>query len=593
MSITLPTIDPSKDIVGQLLAEQQSMQTAQQSMTAVQRFSVLHENGGLATEPAQSRYYRSLLPASPPSPDQQFAFNVDLDKCSGCKACVVACHTMNGLEDDESWRRVGTLTIGDHDGETLPAIQHVTTACHHCEDPGCLNGCPVVAYEKDPVTGIVRHLDDQCIGCKYCTMMCPYEVPRYSDRLGIVRKCDMCHQRLSVGEAPACVQACPNEAIAITLVDRAVSFDADDRIAPGAPVSTITKPTTRYQSKRTAAVASAMPQDNGVDSPAESHWPLAVMLVATQASVGVLLGERLLSLAMVIGSIETSVMLTRVSATLALVVAGVGMNVAPLHLGQPLRAWRVFLGLRTSWLSREAVILGQYMGLLTAAVVMLWLPVVVDYLPAGLANWIPGGSDEISTDYERGYGIVTSGLLGLAVVNGLAGLFSSGMIYIATRRVLWRSSRTLIRFFGSAVVLGLTMLAAVASITVGGGTTVLLCVTAIAVLAAKIFWEWTILHRIDSSSAKSLAEPSFASKNYDRRSQRLVRNRLAPLAKARMMASGVSAGLLLLAAGGWFASPLLACVLLGIATIALLAGELMERLLYFTSVVYDRMPGTL
>lgn len=586
MSTTLPTIDPSKDIVGQLLAEQQSM-------TAVQRFSVLHESGGIDAEPAQSRYYRSLLPASPPSPDQQFAFEVDLDKCSGCKACVVACHTLNGLEDDESWRRVGTLTIGDYDDETLPAIQHVTTACHHCEDPGCLNGCPVVAYEKDPVTGIVRHLDDQCIGCKYCTMMCPYEVPRYSDRLGIVRKCDMCHQRLSVGEAPACVQACPNEAIAITLVDRGVSFESTDRIAPGAPLSSITKPTTRYQSKRTAAVAGAVPQDNAVDSPAESHWPLAVMLVATQASVGVLLGERLLSLAMVVGSGETSLLLTQVSATLALVVAGIGMNVAPLHLGQPLRAWRVFLGLRTSWLSREAVILGQYMGLLTAAVVMLWLPAVVDYLPAGIANWIPGGSSEMSAGYERGYGIVTSGLLGLAVVNGLAGLFSSGMIYIATKRVLWRSSRTLIRFFGSGVVLGLTMLAAVASVTVGGSATVMLCVTAIAILVAKLDWESRILLRADSSPPKSLAEPLFASENYDRRSRRLVRNRLAPLAKARMIAGGVSAGLLLLAAVGWFASPVLACVLLSIATIALLAGELMERLLYFTSVVYDRMPGTL
>lgn len=586
MSTTLPIIDPSKDFVGQLLAEQQSM-------TAVQRFSVLHENGNIAAEPAQSRYYRSLLPASPPSPDQQFAFEVDLDKCSGCKACVVACHTLNGLEDDESWRRVGTLTIGDYDGETLPAIQHVTTACHHCEDPGCLNGCPVVAYEKDPVTGIVRHLDDQCIGCKYCTMMCPYEVPRYSDRLGIVRKCDMCHQRLSVGEAPACVQACPNEAIAITLVDRGVSFDTEDRIAPGAPLSSITKPTTRYQSKHTAAVAGAVPQDNAVDSPAESHWPLAVMLVATQASVGVLSGERLLSLALVVGSSETSVMLTRVSATLALVVAGIGMNVAPLHLGQPLRAWRVFLGLRTSWLSREAVILGQYVGLLAAAVVMLWSPAVVDYLPAWIANWIPGGSAEISVGYERGYGIVTSGLLGLAVVNGLAGLFSSGMIYIATKRVLWRSSRTMIRFFGSAAVLGLTMLAAVSSVTVDGSTTVLLCVIAIAVLVAKLDWEARILLRSDSSPAKSLASTTFTEEIYDRRSKRLVHHRLGELAKARLIAGGVSAGLLLLAAGGWFASPVLACVLLGIATIVLLVGELMERLLYFISVVYDRMPGTL
>ena len=50
-------------------------------------------------------------------------------------------------------------------------------------------------------------------------MMCPYEVPQYSSTLGIVRKCDMCSQRLGVGEAPACVQACPNQAIRIAIVD--------------------------------------------------------------------------------------------------------------------------------------------------------------------------------------------------------------------------------------------------------------------------------------------------------------------------------------------------------------------------------------
>src|SRR5437870_1163324 len=95
-----------------------------------------------------------------------------------------------------------------------------SSACHHCVDPACLNGCPVLAYEKDSVTGIVRHLDDQCIGCQYCVMMCPYDVPKYSERRGIVRKCDMCSQRLAVKEAPACAQACPNEAIRITIVEQ-------------------------------------------------------------------------------------------------------------------------------------------------------------------------------------------------------------------------------------------------------------------------------------------------------------------------------------------------------------------------------------
>ena len=140
-----------------------------------------------------------------------------LDACTGCKACVTACHNLNGLDDDETWRDVGVLFGGT---VLEPVQQTITTACHHCVDPACMNGCPVNAYDKNPVTGIVRHLDDQCIGCQYCTWKCPYDVPKYSKKRGIVRKCDMCSSRLAVGEAPACVQACPNEAISITLVNK-------------------------------------------------------------------------------------------------------------------------------------------------------------------------------------------------------------------------------------------------------------------------------------------------------------------------------------------------------------------------------------
>ena len=106
-----------------------------------------------------------------------------------------------------------------------------------------MKGCPVNAYEKDPVTGIVRHLDDQCIGCQYCTLTCPYEVPQFSKRRGIVRKCDMCSDRLAEGEAPACVQACPNEAISITIVETQQLLEQaqTEGLLPGTPSSGITR----------------------------------------------------------------------------------------------------------------------------------------------------------------------------------------------------------------------------------------------------------------------------------------------------------------------------------------------------------------
>ena len=593
------------DLVGILLAEQQSL-------SAVEAFSEAHdrmengpgENAGPVqqdSEPDQAVYYRRLMPATQPAEDQQYAFEVDLDACSGCKACVVACHTLNGLEETESWRKVGTLTIGEPTSTTtsdpLPiaiapestsastatlqtsGVQHVTTACHHCEDPGCLNGCPVKAYDKDPVTGIVRHLDDQCIGCKYCTMMCPYEVPKYSKRLGIVRKCDMCHQRLSVGEAPACVQSCPNEAIAIRTVSTGQEFAISDRLVAGAPVSSITKPTTQYVGKRSEAMKTAVPQDLSIDPVAESHWPLAVMLVATQISVAMVLIERLAaSVGWVTGN-PISFEATRLNATIAFAIGMVGLNLAPLHLGQPLRAWRVFLGLRTSWLSREAIILGKYVGALTAAVALMWLPVAAQYTPEWITEMIPS------------WVVIPSwadkAALGTSVLLGIAGLYSSAMIYIATKRKLWRSSRTLPRFFGTGVVVGAAATALAFWIMGESSVAVISCLLLAALSATiKLCWEGSFhLHR-------DLTSPNYDS--LDARAHRLMTNELDTGRRARLLAGWVGVVFSVVSIAVVASQfQVLAWGLLPIAVIGLLAGEILERLLYFMSVVYDRMPGTL
>lgn len=577
------------DIVGMLLEEQSSL-------TAVEAFSEQHTDG-TASEPDQAVYYRRLMPATPPSIDEQYAFEVDLDACSGCKACVVACHTLNGLEETESWRKVGTLTIGELDpaptAEPLPiavaptreqplqssGIQHVTTACHHCEDPGCLNGCPVKAYDKDPITGIVRHLDDQCIGCKYCTMMCPYEVPKYSKRLGIVRKCDMCHQRLSAGEAPACVQSCPNEAIAIRTVATSQSFAISDRLVAGAPVSSITKPTTKYKSRRSGDIAVAIPQDATLDPVAESHWPLALMLIGTQVSVLMLVFERVTAASLWISGESLTENATRLTAITSLVIGMIGLNLAPLHLGQPLRAWRVFLGLRTSWLSREAIILGKFVGALTAATAILWAPVVKPYLPDAVASWIPEWF--VVPEWAAGAALV------VAIVTGMVGLYCSAMIYIATKRVLWRSGRTLPRFFGTGFVVG----AAATAATIHAGDGPPLAVTALLFIAStsaaiKLLWEGTF------HLNKTIQSPNLD--GYDQRSHRLMTGQLDRLRKGRLASGWLGVAMSLIAMGCVATGMIQGCwIALFLAATALLVGESLERLLYFMSVVYDRMPGTL
>lgn len=124
MSARIPEPGVHRALIDDLLYEQQLL-------TPVARFSRKHEQNEL---PAQAKYYRDLVPLSSPRHGEQYAFAVDLDACTGCKACVTACHNLNGLDDEETWRDVGALF-----GGTLlePIQQSVTTACHHCADPAC------------------------------------------------------------------------------------------------------------------------------------------------------------------------------------------------------------------------------------------------------------------------------------------------------------------------------------------------------------------------------------------------------------------------------------------------------------------------
>jgi formate dehydrogenase iron-sulfur subunit len=499
-------------LLDQLIAEQQEL-------TAVAEFARAHDRGEITT----SRYSR-LMPVGAPGAGQQFAFDVDLDRCSGCKACVTACHALNGLDDGEAWRQVGTLISEDW---RRPFRQTVPTTCHHCAEPACLTGCPVLAYEKDPVTGIVRHLDDQCIGCQYCVMMCPYEVPQYSKRRGIVRKCDMCSQRLSVGEAPACVQACPSEAIRITIVDQgklqaiyrteSTSCQAPSNdFLPTSPDPAITLPSTRFTSRRPLA-PDLIQGDAAEFRPQPAHTPLVLMLVLTQLGVG---GA---AFAQLVPSNGPSRLLW-----LALIatVAGLGASVA--HLGKPSKAWRSFLGLRTSWLSREIVAFGVFATVLGIAAVTR-----------------------------------SAVAIGFAALTGIVGVLSSAFVYQATHRVFWIGAGSFGKFFGSTLLLG----AAAAWLAVGASW--LAITTGIAALLKMA------IERNALACAHSTAQ--------------LMLDRFGLAARLRSLCAFavVAASFLSLLAADMV-------LVLAAATLVLaLMGELIERSLFFRTVVPPRMPGAL
>jgi formate dehydrogenase iron-sulfur subunit len=137
----------------------------------------------------------------------------DSTLCVGCRQCEGACARKWGLPYNESIGKEEKLsshklttiqTHGEHYSRRL---------CMHCSDPTCVSVCPVGAFQKTPL-GPVVYDEDRCMGCRYCMLACPFQVPVYEwgSRLPRVKKCDMCFARQSAGKVTACAEACPTGA---------------------------------------------------------------------------------------------------------------------------------------------------------------------------------------------------------------------------------------------------------------------------------------------------------------------------------------------------------------------------------------------
>jgi len=543
----------------------------QRDLTAVERFSRRHEAEQL---PPGERLYQDLIPRALPVQGQQYAFQVDLDACTGCKACVTACHRLNGLDDDEAetWRSVGLLHGGTvHE----PVQQTVTTACHHCVDPACMKGCPVKAYEKDPVTGIVGHLDDQCIGCQYCTLTCPYEVPQFSKKRGIVRKCDMCSDRLAEGEAPACVQACPNEAISIRIVEiqQLLEQAQAEGLLPGTPSSGITVPATQYKTRKVMP-KNLLPADFYAVRGGHQHFPLVIMLVLTQLSAGAFWVDFALSQngsSAALGTVRTYHSLVALSLGLLAILA------STLHLGRPHLAFRALIGLRTSWLSREVLGFALFAKLAIAYAALHFHAPIAGFL--GLAPLS-------AHSFERAATV----LGGLVSIVGIAAVACSVMLYKVTQRKWWGGGRTSFKFFLTAAVLGI----ATTSLTYGAAalwlgrshevTSTISNLTLLLVLVTsfKLLGEATILLHVYERKLGEL-----------KRTALLLRGALMKKFAARL-GIGVVGGVLLpvlLRASMSELSSVGVVVFLSASFCLLMLSEVLERMLFFKALSAPKMPG--
>ncbi len=130
---------------------------------------------------------------------------VNLDKCTGCYGCEIACKMENDIALGEHWNRVIEVgPVGEYPDITrykLPAM------CQQCENAPCVEVCPTGASYRDE-NDVVLVNREICIGCKYCMMACPYGVRNWNASTKTAEKCTLCGQLTSQGELPACVKSC-------------------------------------------------------------------------------------------------------------------------------------------------------------------------------------------------------------------------------------------------------------------------------------------------------------------------------------------------------------------------------------------------
>jgi formate dehydrogenase iron-sulfur subunit len=156
-------------------------------------------------------------------PEEFVGILVDTTRCIGCRACEVACSEEHDLfvpdvlndgaleahrdTSDKQWMVVNKY-------ETEKGDIFVKKQCMHCYQAACAIGCPTEAM-KQTITGPVIWKGNKCIGCRFCMISCPFDVPKfeYHDWNPKIQKCTMCFERLEAGKKPACVKACPTDTL--------------------------------------------------------------------------------------------------------------------------------------------------------------------------------------------------------------------------------------------------------------------------------------------------------------------------------------------------------------------------------------------
>lgn len=344
-------------------------------------------------------------------------FVFDTNRCTGCHACIIACSIENNLTFDSSFRQV--VTFNDRHSPQIP-VSHLSIACNHCGDPPCLQNCPTGAYSKDSHTGAVTIDPDICIGCKYCTLNCPYDAPRFNPQKGYTEKCNFCNDRQLEGKDPACVMLCPTNALQVE------AYDPEQKTST--PVSvpgfteTDTEPAFHGISWTPPDRCVSITQEHDplfigdfyaslptVETPKislRSEWPLIIFTSVT---------------ALLVAFISAMVFSGMILHPLLFFGIGVfNLGLATIHLGKKFEAHRAIQNIKNSWLSREILLYGLFLlasfpvfifpaqmfpydiiALLVGILLLISIDGIYLAVPQGKKHWF-GGADIIFSAFIYG-----------------------------------------------------------------------------------------------------------------------------------------------------------------------------------------------
>lgn len=200
----------------------------------INRRHFLKISGAMSATALAAGEGESAVKENKPDAGEPYGCLVDTTLCVGCRKCEQACNDRHQLpKPEQSFEEMAVLekerrmdetsytvvnkyypeNIGSLTWRTRPVF--VKFQCMHCNDPSCVSACIVGALTKES-NGAVIYDADKCIGCRYCMVACPFQVPayEYSEPLEPqVRKCTFCFETVKEGGLPACAQVCPREAI--------------------------------------------------------------------------------------------------------------------------------------------------------------------------------------------------------------------------------------------------------------------------------------------------------------------------------------------------------------------------------------------